>query len=159
MVSSDQLWTLATFAASGYLLRVGHNVADHVTGQTDTQAEGKSAPKPEDVAAGANPHAGWKANLGHVALYHLTLVVLGFVAWLVLPLHWSWVGVLAALVWSAATHAFLDRRWPVRWLLEHTGSKQFAQLNKGGMNGMYLSDQALHDLALWISALLLALVN
>jgi len=46
---------------------------------------------------------------------------------------------------SAVTHAFFDRRWPVRWLLEHIGSKGFAELKAAGMDGMYLSDQALHQ--------------
>lgn len=102
------------------------------------------------VAAGASPHRGWLANLAQVAQYHLRLIVLGLLAWLVLPLHWSPAGVVAALVWSAATHALLDRLWPVRRLLEHIGSPKFARLNAGGLNGMYAADQALHGLALGI---------
>ncbi|MFF3918467.1 hypothetical protein ACFYZB_34330 [Streptomyces sp. NPDC001852] len=31
------------------------------------------------------------------------------------------------------TRAFFDRRWPVRWLLEHIGSKGFAELTAAGM--------------------------
>lgn len=153
-----EVLTLATFGASWAVLHVGHNLADHVTGQCDWQAAGKGAPKPEEVAEGASPHRGWLANLAHVAQYHLTLAVLGFVAWLVLPLSWSVPGVVAALLWSAATHALLDRRWPVRWLLDHLGASQFARLAAGGMNGMYAADQALHGLALGISAGLLAVL-
>jgi hypothetical protein len=70
--------------------------------------------------------------------------------------HWSLLGVAAALSWSAATHAFLDRRWPVRWLLEHTGKRGFANLAAAGMNGMYLTDQALHGVSLGGAAVMLA---
>jgi hypothetical protein len=148
--------TLAIFAGSWAVLHIGHNLGDHVTGQTDHQATGKGAPTPDQVERGAHRHAGWAANLAHVAHYHLTLVIVGLLAWLALPLHWSVTGVVLALVWSAATHAFLDRRWPVRWLLEHTGSPGFARLAAGGINGMYLADQGLHGLALGIAAVLLA---
>lgn len=156
--SSEQLITLATFGASWVVLAVGHNVADHVTGQSDWQATHKAAPRPEEVAAGVSRYRGWPANLAHVAQYHVTLVVLGFGAWLLLPLDWSPLGVTCALGWSAATHAFLDRRWPVRWLLERTGKPAFAQLAANGLNGMYLSDQALHGLALAIAAVMLAVI-
>ncbi|MCQ8833773.1 DUF3307 domain-containing protein [Streptomyces malaysiensis] len=158
MATVDDLMTLATFAGSGFFLLVGHNLADHVTGQCDWQAAEKGAPTPEEVAAGASPRRGWRANLAHVGLYHLTLLVLGFLVWLVLPLDWSPAGVIAALAWSAGTHALLDRRWPVRWVLEHTGSPDFARLNVGGLNGMYAADQALHWFALGIAAVLLAVV-
>ncbi|MFJ3072739.1 hypothetical protein ACIPJE_29090 [Streptomyces albidoflavus] len=56
------------------------------------------------------------------------------------------------------THAFFDRRWPVRWLLEHVGSRGFAELKAAGMNGMDLADQALYQTALLVSALLITLV-
>lgn len=149
---------MATFAGSGFFLLVAHNVADHVTGQSDWEAENKAAPTAEEIAEGASPHRGWWANLAHVGQYHLSLVVLGFVAWLALPLSWTPAGVLAALTWSAGTHALLDRRWPVRWLLEHTGKKGFARLNAGGLNGMYAADQALHWFALLVAAALLAML-
>uniref|UniRef100_UPI003F490FB3 hypothetical protein n=1 Tax=Amycolatopsis sp. CA-293810 TaxID=3239926 RepID=UPI003F490FB3 len=141
------------------MLHVAHNLGDHITGQTDRQAERKDAPTPEDVATGdTTRHSGWGALLAHLAQYHLTLGVLGMLAWLVLPLHWSPAGVAAALAVSASTHALLDRKWPVRWLLEHTGSPAFAACTTGGLNGMYLGDQALHGLALGVSAALLAVL-
>ncbi|MET8955480.1 hypothetical protein [Streptomyces sp. NPDC004533] len=43
-------------------------------------------------------------------------------------------------------------------LLQHTGSPDFAELRAAGMNGMYLTDQALHQTALPVSALLITLV-
>ncbi|GAA3561387.1 hypothetical protein GCM10022222_51450 [Amycolatopsis ultiminotia] len=156
MATEAELATLATFAASWAVVHVAHNLADHVTGQTDWQADNKGAPTSHQIAAGANPHTGWPANLAHVGQYHATLLLLGSLAWLVLPLHWSAWGITTALLWSAATHAFLDRRWPVRWLLDHIGKKGFARLNAGGLNGIYLTDQALHSTALSVSAVLLA---
>ncbi|MER5465529.1 hypothetical protein ABT010_33545 [Streptomyces sp. NPDC002668] len=78
--------------------------------------------------------------------------------WAVLPLQMSWSGLVAGLAVSVVTHALFDRRWPVRWLLEHFGSKGFAELKAAGMNGMYLTDQALHQTALLASALLITLV-
>lgn len=158
MLVGNDLTTLVTFGASWPVLYVGHNLADHVTGQSDWQAANKVAPKPEEITAGAKPHRGWLANLAHILQYHLTLIVLGFLAWWVLPLHWSPFGVITALTWSAGTHALLDRRWPVRWLLDHLGKKRFARRESGGVNGMYIADQALHSLALGVSAVLLAVL-
>lgn len=156
--SGADVLTLATFGASWAVLAVAHNFADHIVGQTDFQAANKAAPSPQEVAAGVSRRRGWTANLAHVGQYHLTIVVLGVLAWLVLPLHWSLSGVLAALVWSAVTHAFLDRRWPVRWLLAKVGSPEFAKLNSGGLNGTYLADQACHGVVLGIAAAMLAVI-
>jgi hypothetical protein len=78
--------------------------------------------------------------------------------WAVLPLEISWTGLAAGLAVSAVTHAFFDRRWPVRWLLEHIGSKGFAELKAAGMNAMYSTDQALHQTALLVSALMITLL-
>lgn len=66
MATVSDMATLATFGASAAVLYVGHDVADHVTGQSDWQAANKAAPKPEEIAAGASPHRGWLANLAHV---------------------------------------------------------------------------------------------
>ncbi|MEV6594139.1 hypothetical protein [Streptomyces acidicola] len=128
------------------MLAVGHNLADHVLGQTDYQAAGKAAPSEKEIADGANPRRGWGACLRHVAQYHLVMAVMLAIVWAVLPLWLSWTGLAVGLTISVLTHAFLDRRWPVRWLLEHIGSKGFAELKSAGMNGMYLTGQALHHM-------------
>jgi hypothetical protein len=86
------------------------------------------------------------------------MIALVALVWAVLPLEFSWPGLAAGGAVSAITHAFFDRRWPVRWLLEQCGSKGFAELQAGGMNGMYLTDQALHQTALLVSALLITLL-
>lgn len=143
----------ASFAAVGFTLLVGHHLADHVLGQTDKQATGKAN----------DGWAGWRANLAHVGLYHLVLVVMLAVVWAVFSLPLSLPGVAAGLAFSAVTHAILDRRWPVRWLLEHTGSAPFARIGQPdgpqvGLNGMYLADQSLHLGCLWVAALLMVVI-
>ncbi|TBO57536.1 hypothetical protein EYS09_22255 [Streptomyces kasugaensis] len=153
-----QLATLATLGALGAVLSAGHALADHVLGQTDHQSARKAAPSREDVDRGVNPRRGWGACLAHVAQYHLVLGALIAIAWAVLPLQMTWVGLAAGLVVSASTHALLDRRWPVRWLLEHTGSPGFATLEKDGVSGPYLADQALHKTALLVAAALMVLL-
>ncbi|MEU6235404.1 DUF3307 domain-containing protein [Kitasatospora sp. NPDC047058] len=158
MTSIEQIAILATFGTVWAVLSVGHNLADHVIGQTDRQAGGKAAPSAAEVADGVSPRRGWGACLGHVAQYHLVMAVMLALVWAVLPLQMSFTGLAAGLAVSAVTHAFFDRRWPVRWLLEHVGSKGFAELKAAGMNGMYLTDQALHQTALLVSALLITLV-
>ncbi|MFE4975528.1 hypothetical protein ACFRAR_25935 [Kitasatospora sp. NPDC056651] len=155
MTSIEELTTLATFGSTWAVLAVGHNVADHVFGQSDHQAANKGAPTAEDVAAGVSPRRGWAACLAHVGQYHLFMAALLALVWLFIPLPLSVTGLAAGFAWSAATHAVLDRRWPVRWLLQHTGSPEFAELRTAGLNGMYLADQALHSGALLVSALLI----
>lgn len=156
MSIDQQTATLATFGAVWAVLAVGHNIADHIFGQTDSLAERKGAPTADQVADGVSPRRGWGACLSHVALYHLVMAALLLLAWAALPLRVSWFGLTAGSVVSAATHAFFDRRWPVRWLLQHTGSPGFADLMAAGLNGMYLADQALHQVALLVSSALIA---
>ncbi|MEV7192697.1 hypothetical protein AB0N81_12990 [Streptomyces sp. NPDC093510] len=66
MTSIEHVATLATFGAVWAVLAVGHNLADHVIGQTDRQAAGKGAPSATDVADGVNPRKGWGACLAYV---------------------------------------------------------------------------------------------
>jgi hypothetical protein len=136
----------AVFAAVFATLYAAHQLADHVLGQTDKQAANKAAPG----------LAGWRALAGHVLAYHLVMVVMLGLATAVLRLPVGILGLCAGLAFSATTHGLLDRRWPVRWLLEHTGSRPFSKLAGHGINGMYLADQSLHYGCLWISALLIA---
>lgn len=130
------------FAASFAALYAGHMVGDHVV-QSDRQASLKAG-------------KGWSAAAamaGHVSGYALTQLV-ALVA--IYPLAtWSPVGFVLGLAFSAATHAFIDRRWPVLWILRRTGSANFAGLTSGGMNGPYLTDQALHVGCLFVAALII----
>jgi hypothetical protein len=137
--------TTATFAAVAVTLYAGHQLADHVLGQTDRQARDKTLPG----------WPGWRACLEHVALYHLVLTVMLGTVWMVLDLPLTPLGMLAGLWVSGITHAILDRRWPVRAILRATGSAPFAELRSFGMNGLYLADQACHYAALWVAALIM----
>ena len=139
----------ATFAAVAVTLYAAHQLADHVLGQTDRQANGKARPGWE----------GWRHNLAHVGLYHAVMAVMLGVTVAVLNLNVTLSGAVAGLGFSAVTHAFIDRRWPVRRLLELTGSAPFARLAGNGLNGLYLADQACHWACLWVSALLVVSVG
>lgn len=100
------------------LVLVGHLVGDWIV-QTDWQA--------------ANKTTSWKANQQHMIGYHLALAAA--VAWAVA---WPLVLVIVGVSWS--THAVIDRRWPVVWLMQHTGSGPFSQTTFG----VIAVDQALH---------------
>jgi hypothetical protein len=149
----------ARFAAILGTLAAAHNVADHVI-QTDAQALGKQF------------H--WGPMAGHVASYHAAQVAALAATDRALGLGLSPRRTAVAVAFSAATHAFLDRRWPVKRALELTGSPGFA---KGSyrllahaddpskvinveyvapLNGPYLADQALHHACLWVAALIIA---
>jgi len=146
------------FAAALGVLAAAHDLADHLV-QTDHQA----AHKPHD----------WAAMAGHVGSYTLTqAVALG-------GLHAVGVNlrpgrVLVGLAFSAATHAILDRRWPVARLLEATGSAGFAVSGVAEQNvavrdgvavvpgfaapvsGLHVADQALHHVCITLAAAVVA---
>lgn len=94
--------------------------------------------------------------LMHVAQYHIVMLSMLITTIYVLDLQVTGLGLMAAFWFSFITHAILDRRWPVKWILEHTGSPEFAKMQQP-LCGMYLADQGLHWFCLWISALLLTI--
>jgi len=130
------------FAVCLLALLVAHQVGDHVV-QTDHQAAAKTR--------------SLRAMVGHLAGYHVTaaVILLGTVWPLGLPV--TAAGVLAGLAFSAVTHGLLDLRWPVRAILRATRSPRFAEATSP-VCGLYAADQALHTLALLISALLIAML-
>jgi len=105
----------AVFGAVLAVLWAAHDVGDHVV-QTDRQAVRKSWPGRDGA---------WALG-GHVASYTVVqLVAVGALRWWagVRP---SWWRTVVAVAFSAGSHALLDRRWPVVWVLRHTGSADFA---------------------------------
>ncbi len=134
------------FAVALVILLVAHQVGDHVV-QTDQQSAGK---------AGAGTAAFW-AMAGHLAGYHAVAAVLLVGTFAVLGLPLTVLGTMAGLGFSVLTHAVLDRRRPVRALLRALGSPRFAETTTP-VCGAYAADQALHQLALLVSALLIAAV-
>lgn len=152
-----------------YLAALGaaHNLADHVV-QTDHQAARKAVD--------------WRAMAGHVGGYQA--VQLGALLALsrATGARPTWGRMVAAGAFSALSHAFLDRRWPVRRALELTRSPYFARpptvqvqptiVRRGAfeaelwttappaipvpLHGPYLADQALHHACLAVCAAILA---
>lgn len=104
-------------------LLASHLLGDWVV-QTDEQATNKTR--------------AWGALIGHVVRYHL--VMAGFLLLPVLRDGWPLWRALVALAVSAASHAFIDRRWPVRRLLVVVGSPSFGTVEWG----VIAVDQALH---------------
>ena len=116
------------------VLLAGHLLGDWVA-QTDWQATTKTR--------------SWAALAAHVATYHLVMGAL-----LLLPIlrdGWPPWKALVTLLVSAATHALIDRRWPVRALLTASASPGFATLEWG----VIAVDQALHLTILALLAVLL----
>lgn len=136
------------FAAAFAALYAGHMVGDHLA-QTDWQAAHKAGKGMEAAAAMA----------GHLVGYWMCQAIALVAVQVATGLPVAGWGGAAGVAFSVASHGFLDRRWPVRWLLEHTGSRDFAARASGGMNGMYLADQALHIGCLFIAALIIGAVS
>lgn len=107
-------------------LFAGHMLGDWIV-QTDWQA--------------ANKATSWRANQMHVATYHLTL--LAAVAW-----YANRRELVPALTFSWAAHSFIDRRWPVKRLLQVTRSPAFAETPLG----ILAADQTLHVTTLAVMA-------
>jgi hypothetical protein len=116
------------------LLLTGHLLGDWIA-QSDWQATNKTR--------------SWAALAAHVAGYHLVMALL-----LLLPVlrdGWPAGKALAVPAVSAASHAVIDRRWPVRALLRVAGSPGFATVEWG----VVAVDQALHLSILAMLAVLL----
>lgn len=134
----------ATFAAVYALLHSAHQAGDFLA-QTDPQTRRK--PCRTDRGTQCTELESWGALLGHITTYHLTQA-----AALAAGNHFLRLGLtrnqlLAGIGVSAATHAIIDRRWPVRLWMDHTGSGLFRQAG-----GAPQVDQAMHYLALAVAA-------
>lgn len=128
------------FAVLAPALLAAHTIGDHIA-QTDHQAAQKAE--------------SWRAMGGHVASYQAIQVLTAGAVLGLTGLRCPWRAVLTGAVFSAVTHAVLDRRWPVQEVLRRTGSPRFAEMVTP-VNGMYQADQALHHGCLLIAALLMA---
>lgn len=128
------------FATLFVLLYVAHLLSDYPF-QTDHQASCKAD----------KGMAGWRANLLHAGTHVLVSAVALVVGVLVLDLDLTVLAVAAGLLWVGVSHSFIDRRWPIRWWMDHTGQAEF--IKAGGMAHV---DQTAHVTALAIAALVLA---
>jgi hypothetical protein len=116
------------------VLLSSHLVGDWVI-QSDWQATNKTR--------------SWAALAAHVGRYHFVMGLLLLVP--VVRDGWPAGKALAVLAVSAATHALIDRRWPVRALMRVAGSPGFATIEWG----VIAVDQALHLSILAMLAVLL----
>ncbi|TGZ10264.1 DUF3307 domain-containing protein [Streptomyces rhizosphaericola] len=129
------------FASLFVLLYLGHLLADYPL-QSDHQATHKAD----------RTTTGWVAALTHAATHVATCAAALTVGALVLDdVALSLPVVAAALVWIGASHAFIDRRWPVLWWMRNTGST--AWIAHGGAAHV---DQTAHVLAVGLAALALS---
>lgn len=132
-------------AAAAYAaLRAAAAVADHWV-QTSHQAMHKAD-------EGLTGH---KAMAGHVASYAGSQAVALIAANKLLGMKLKPSSIAAAVVFSGATHWFIDRRWPVRKLAETTGKKGFHDLG-GPLGGAYILDQSAHHLMEAVAAVIAA---
>ncbi len=122
------------FAAVFVLLYVAHQAADY-PGQWDKLATRKAGWTDK---AGQHHH-GWGENLLHAATHAVLCLVLLYGAGAVIGLHLATGAVAAGVAWVTVTHAVIDRRWIVRWWMEHTGQAQYIE-----HGGMLTVDQAAH---------------
>ncbi|MER7507061.1 DUF3307 domain-containing protein [Streptomyces lavendulae] len=128
------------FASLFVLLYVAHLTADYAL-QTDHQAAHKME----------KGRKGWAANLSHAGTHTVTTAAALAVGWAALDLTVSLPAAAAALAWITASHALIDRRWPVTMWMTKTGSTDW--INRGGAAHV---DQTAHVTALLIAALALA---
>ncbi|WP_062209501.1 DUF3307 domain-containing protein [Streptomyces sp. NBRC 109706] len=144
---------LSVFAAAFLGLYTAHHAADYLF-QSDHQSGRKAGwTEPADEAGPGRHHHGWGVNQLHAGIHTIsTVAVLTLLAWTVgLPL--SLAGLTTSLGWVHITHSLIDRRWPVRWWMTHTGSTGFVD-----QGGMPLVDQALHlTVGLFPAALLVTI--
>ena len=126
------------FATMFVLLYAAHLLSDYAL-QSDHQAEHKAE----------RGVTGWCANLSHAATHVLASAALLSLGAAVLDLPLSGPATAAVLAWVGGSHAFLDRRWPVRWWMEHAGrAPKYA-----AEGGAAFVDQAGHVTALVLAAL------
>lgn len=158
--------TAANAAAALGAMRMAAHVADHWL-QTGHQAIHKAD-------AGMEGH---RAMAGHIASYAGSQAVALVAANVLLDMKLKPSRMAAAVALSAATHWFIDRRWPVRKLAEalgRTGCKRNSQCTHpehapdgsdcdggfhdlgGPLGGAYILDQSAHHLCEAIAAVLAA---
>lgn len=136
--------TAGNAAAAYAAMRTAAHVADHWF-QSSHQAAHKAD-------AGL---AGHRAMAGHIASYAGAQTVALVAVNSLLDMKLKPSRMAAAVAVSAATHWFIDRRWPVRKLAEATGHKGFHDLG-GPLGGAYILDQSAHHLMEGVAAVVAA---
>lgn len=139
---------LATFAATGVALYVGHLLGDHAI-QTSAWA----------AAKGQHSHEGRAACAKHVVTLTLAqMCVLAIVA-VTTGADFQPAALIVGLALNGWTHYWFDRRFTARALYEAIGKKEFADLGSGAnplSSVAYRLDQDWHTAWLVPSALIIA---
>lgn len=129
----------ATLADLWPAIAVGHVLGDYVA-QTNKQSCEKAHPGYNITQDVPYWHT-WLANQGHCASYHLTMTATVALAARAAGVRIRPRRAAAALALSWASHALIDRRWPVKKVMYATGSKDWYDKDPGAAP---LVDQALH---------------
>lgn len=141
---NDPVSTAGNAAAAYAAMRTAAHVADHWI-QTGHQAAHKAD-------AGLPGH---RVMAGHIASYAGAQAVALVAVNQLLDMRLKPSRIAAAITVSAATHWFIDRRWPVRKLAEATGKQGFHDLG-GPLGGAYILDQSAHHLMEAVAAVVAA---
>lgn len=100
--------------------------------------------------------SGHRAMAGHVGSYAATQAVALVAADRLLGMGLRPSRIAAAVAFSAATHWFIDRRWPVRRAAEALGKKEFLGLDKTVFGSHFHLDQSAHHLMEGVAAVIAA---
>jgi len=97
--------------------------------------------------------AGHRAMAGHIASYAGAQAAALLTADRLLGLGLKPSRIASAVAFSAATHWFIDRRWPVRRLCDVAGKQSFYELG-GPLGGALHLDQSAHHLMEAVAAVI-----
>ncbi len=142
-MSANRAADFATILAAAL---IGHDVGDYIA-QTNREACEKARPD-HNVTPDVPYWRTWAANQRHCLTYHVALTATVFLVAKVTGVRICRRRAAAALTLSYGTHAFIDRRAPVRWLMENAGSGEWYE------QGSPHVDQTLHRVALLVAALI-----
>lgn len=126
---------------------VGHGIGDRWF-QTDRQA----------LTKGERTAAGRWACAAHCLTYTAATATLTAAVWLAFGLHITVLGFIAGQLVSAVTHFWADRRFTLRWLIEHFAPWKRTYYDKVPGGAEHL-DQTFHWFCLLIAALLTAVIR
>ena len=90
----------------------------------------------------------WQALLSHVVVYHLIILAV-LIAWFGLRN----VNVYITVAVLAATHAVLDLRWPVEWIMK---TFRHSVTNQSEYWLVIVVDQSIHNILLGLASLFLS---
>uniref|UniRef100_A0AAU2K0Y3 DUF3307 domain-containing protein n=1 Tax=Streptomyces sp. NBC_00049 TaxID=2903617 RepID=A0AAU2K0Y3_9ACTN len=122
-------WVIAAKAVSTFLgvsLPSGRVCSVSVQGSAHGSRLAGVNAAPRSSAQGVAARRRQPALLAHVAVYHLAIAVMLAVTLVLLDLPIGWAGACAGIAFSAVSHGFWDRRWPVKMWMTTTGSREFA---------------------------------